>query len=34
MEEEADEKEEERKAAWGKGKKLYYSADNIDYEVG
>lgn len=33
MEEEADEKEEERKAAWGKGKKLYYSADNIDYEI-
>lgn len=30
---EADEQEEERKAAWGKGKNRYYSADNIDYEI-
>lgn len=33
MEEEADEEEGERKAAWGKGKNRYYSADNIDYEI-
>eukprot|EP01018_Ginkgo_biloba_P034696 Gb_25856 [translate_table: standard] len=33
MEEEVDEEVEEKKAAWGKGKKLYYSADNVDYEL-
>ena len=28
-----EEKEEERKAVWGKRKHMYYSAENIDYEV-
>uniref|UniRef100_A0A0D6R543 Sas10 C-terminal domain-containing protein n=1 Tax=Araucaria cunninghamii TaxID=56994 RepID=A0A0D6R543_ARACU len=31
-EEEADE-EEERKAVWGKGKRAYYDADNVDFEL-
>lgn len=31
---EDDEEEEEKKSAvWGKGKKIYYGADNVDYEV-
>ncbi|PKU65051.1 hypothetical protein MA16_Dca004666 [Dendrobium catenatum] len=28
-----DEQDEERKAVWGSKKNLYYSADNIDYEL-
>lgn len=28
-----DEQYEERKVAWGKKKNLYYSADNVDYEL-
>eukprot|EP00250_Pteridium_aquilinum_P033156 c5261_g1_i1 orf=161-2083(+) len=35
-EDEAEEEEEgrkEKKAAWGKRKKMYYSADNVDYEL-
>ncbi|XXG54453.1 hypothetical protein AAC387_Pa03g2327 [Persea americana] len=28
-----EEKEEERKAVWGKRKHMYYSAENIDYEI-
>ena len=33
--EEDEEKEEasEKKAPWGKRKKMYYNADNVDYEV-
>lgn len=31
---EDDEEEEEKKSAvWGKGKKIYYGADNVDYEL-
>lgn len=28
-----EEEEEERKAIWGRKKNLYYSADNVDYEI-
>lgn len=27
------EEEEEKKALWGRSKSMYYSADNVDYEV-
>lgn len=31
---EDDEEEEEKKSVvWGKGKKIYYGVDNVDYEV-
>ncbi|XP_057854948.2 protein THALLO isoform X1 [Cryptomeria japonica] len=33
MDEEPAEEEEERKAIWGKGKKSYYNADNVDFEI-
>lgn len=32
-EEDEEENEKEEGKAWGKSKKLYYSADNVDYEV-
>jgi hypothetical protein len=31
--EEEEEEEEKEKTAWGKGKRIYYSADNVEYEV-
>jgi hypothetical protein len=31
--EDEEEEEEKEKTAWGKGKRIYYSADNIEYEV-
>ncbi len=31
--EEEEEEEEKEKSAWGKGKRIYYSADNVEYEV-
>lgn len=31
--EEKREETSEKKAPWGKRKKMYYSADNVDYEV-
>jgi hypothetical protein len=32
-EEDEDEEEEKQKAVWGRGKKIYYGADNVDREV-
>jgi U3 small nucleolar RNA-associated protein 3 len=31
--EEEEEEEEKEKTAWGKGKRIYYSADNVEYEL-
>ena len=31
--EEEGEEKNDKKAPWGKRKKMYYSADNVDYEV-
>lgn len=31
--EEDEEEEEQERAAWGRGKKTYYNADNVDFEV-
>jgi U3 small nucleolar RNA-associated protein 3 len=31
--EEEEEEEEKEKSAWGKGKRIYYSADNVEYEL-
>lgn len=34
MEDDEDEEEEEKhRAVWGRGKKIYYGADNVNYEV-
>lgn len=30
---EDDDEEEKQKAVWGRGKKIYYGADNVNYEV-
>ncbi|CAK9873637.1 unnamed protein product [Sphagnum jensenii] len=30
---EEEEEEEKEKTAWGKGKRIYYSADNVEYEL-
>lgn len=33
MDDHEEKEEEEKQAIWGRRKNLYYSADNVDYEV-
>lgn len=32
-EDDEEEEEEEKQSGWGRGKKIYYNADNVDFEV-